>query len=79
MTGGLRDLIDHPVRFHFFTGKGGVGDVARVRDLRRSCRSRATTLLVSTDPASNLDAVLGVTLGNSPVRARCRTSFGHEH
>jgi len=25
MTGGLRDLIEHPVRFHFFTGKGGVG------------------------------------------------------
>jgi arsenite-transporting ATPase len=67
MTGVLRDLIERPVRFHFFTGKGGVGktSLACAAAVGLADRGRRT-LLVSTDPASNLDAVLGVTLGNSP-------------
>jgi arsenite-transporting ATPase len=67
MTGGLRDLIEHPVRFHFFTGKGGVGktSLACATAVGLADRGRRT-LLVSTDPASNLDAVLGLALGNTP-------------
>ena len=77
MTGSLRDLIEHPVRFHFFTGKGGVGktSLACATAVGLADRGRRT-LLVSTDPASNLDAVLGVTLGNTPVaRAGCPHIF----
>jgi arsenite-transporting ATPase len=68
MTGGLRDLIEHPVRFHFFTGKGGVGktSLACATAVGLADRGRRT-LLVSTDPASHLDAVLGVALGNTPA------------
>jgi len=68
MTGGLRDLIEHPVRFHFFTGKGGVGktSLACATAVGLADRGRRT-LLVSTDPASNLDAVLGLALGNTPL------------
>jgi len=68
MTGGLRDRIEHPVRIHFFTGKGGVGktSLACATAVGLADRGRRT-LLVSTDPASNLDAVLGVALGNTPL------------
>ena len=68
MTGGLCDLIEHPVRFHFFTGQGGVGktSLACATAVGLADRGRRT-LLVSTDPASNLDAVLGVALGNTPL------------
>ena len=67
MADHLRDLLEHPARFHFFTGKGGVGktSLACATAVGLADRGRRT-LLVSTDPASNLDAVLGVTLGNSP-------------
>ena len=58
-----------PTRVMFFTGKGGVGKtslacataVALADDGRR-------VLLVSTDPASNLDEVLGVTLSSRPTQ-----------
>lgn len=52
----------------FFTGKGGVGKTSL------SCATAITladsgkkVLLVSTDPASNLDEVLGVTLSGKPI------------
>ncbi len=52
----------------FFTGKGGVGKTtcacATAVLLARAGRK---VLLVSTDPASNLDQVLGVSLGLEPV------------
>lgn len=55
-------------RYLFFTGKGGVGKTSiscataiRLADLGRR------VLLVSTDPASNLDEVLGARLGSSPT------------
>lgn len=61
-------LTDTPERFLFFTGKGGVGktSVSSATALALSERGRRV-LLVSTDPASNLDEVLGVTLGNRPT------------
>jgi arsenite-transporting ATPase len=64
-------LIDRVNRYVFFTGKGGVGktSVACATALELAARGRRV-LLVSTDPASNLDEVLGTPLGSSPVPVR---------
>jgi len=55
-------------RHAFFTGKGGVGKTSL------SCATGLAlaeagqrVLIVSTDPASNLDEVLGTRLGNTPT------------
>jgi arsenite-transporting ATPase len=60
-------FLDRATRFLFFAGKGGVGKTSI------ACASAVTladqghrVLLVSTDPASNLDAVLGVPLSSQP-------------
>ncbi|HMO15553.1 MAG TPA: arsenical pump-driving ATPase [Pirellulaceae bacterium] len=61
-------FLDAPTRNLFFTGKGGVGktSVACATAVRLADAGKKV-LLVSTDPASNLDEVLGVTLGNHPT------------
>jgi arsenite-transporting ATPase len=61
-------FLDQPTRNLFFTGKGGVGktSVACATAVRLADKGKKV-LLVSTDPASNLDEVLGVTLGNHPT------------
>lgn len=61
-------LLQHPTRHLFFTGKGGVGKTS----LSTACAialadSGKQVLLVSTDAASNLDEMLGITLANTPV------------
>ena len=63
-------LLEQPSRIIFFTGKGGVGktSVACATAVNLADRGKKV-LLVSTDPASNLDEVLGVTLGNHPTQA----------
>lgn len=55
-------------RFLFFTGKGGVGktSVAAATAITLASGGR-NVLLVSTDPASNLDDVLETTLGQKPT------------
>ncbi len=60
-------LRDAP-RTLFFTGKGGVGktSIACSSAIELARRGRRV-LLVSTDPASNLDEVLGVALGTEPT------------
>jgi arsenite/tail-anchored protein-transporting ATPase len=61
-------LLQQPTRFLFFTGKGGVGKTSL------SCAAALImadqgkrVLLVSTDPASNLDEMLGAKLSDQPV------------
>lgn len=60
-------LVASP-RHLFFTGKGGVGktSLACASAVWLADRGRRV-LIVSTDPASNLDAVLATKLGNAPV------------
>lgn len=61
-------FLSHPTRNLFFTGKGGVGktSVACATAVKLADAGKRV-LLVSTDPASNLDEVLGVRLGNHPT------------
>src|SRR5574338_1090826 len=56
-----------PTRVMFFTGKGGVGktSVACATAVRLADAGKRV-LLVSTDPASNLDEVLETKLGTRP-------------
>jgi arsenite-transporting ATPase len=61
------DWLQNAPRHLFFTGKGGVGktSLACASALALADAGRRV-LLVSTDPASNLDEVLGVALESSP-------------
>ncbi|MFI5302260.1 MAG: TRC40/GET3/ArsA family transport-energizing ATPase, partial [Polyangiales bacterium] len=57
-----------PVRHLFFTGKGGVGKTALACAAAISLAdSGKRVLLVSTDPASNLDEMLATKLSNAPT------------
>jgi arsenite-transporting ATPase len=60
-------LLDPATRVLFFTGKGGMGKttLACATAVGLAARGRRV-LLVSTDPASNLDEVLETTLGEEP-------------
>src|SRR6266545_560371 len=65
------DLDRLATRHLFFTGKGGVGktSVACATAVRLADAGKRV-LLVSTDPASNLDEVLGSELGTRPTPVR---------
>lgn len=55
-------------RFLFFTGKGGVGKTSlSCATALKLVDAGKRVLLVSTDPASNLDEVLGTKLTNAPT------------
>jgi arsenite-transporting ATPase len=59
-------FLDQPPRFLFFTGKGGVGktSIACAASIQLA-ESGKRVLLVSTDPASNVGQVFGITIGNT--------------
>ena len=68
MADDLLRLVRQPLRYFFFTGKGGVGKTSLACAIAVGLADRGRrTLLVSTDPASNLDAVLETPLGNAPA------------
>lgn len=61
-------LLQQPTRFLFFTGKGGVGKTSlSTATALWLADAGLRVLLVSTDAASNLDEMLGITLSNQPV------------
>ena len=60
--------LDAPTPFLFFTGKGRVGKTSLACATAIGLADRGLrVLLVSTDPASNLDEMLEVSLTNAPV------------
>ncbi len=62
----LAGLLACPTPFLFFTGKGGVGKTSIAAATAVAlAEDGARVLIVSTDPASNLDEVLGVHAGIS--------------
>jgi len=65
----IRFFLHEAPRFLFFTGKGGVGKTSLSCAISVALADGGgKTLLVSTDPASNLDQVLCVKLGSRPTQ-----------
>ena len=63
----LSALLEHPTRVLFFTGKGGMGKTTLACSTAVALVARGRrVLIVSTDPASNLDEVLGTELAERP-------------
>jgi arsenite-transporting ATPase len=68
MRKGRLGFLESSTRFLLFTGKGGVGKTSLACASAVALADRgARVLLVSTDPASNLDEVLGVRLSGEPL------------
>lgn len=64
----LPRVLDALTPFLFFTGKGGVGKTSLACAIAIGLTDRGKhVLLVSTDPASNLDEMLGVALSDVPT------------
>ena len=65
-------FLEKPPRFFFFTGKGGVGktSIACAAAVQLATEGKRV-LLVSTDPASNVGQVFGISVGNriTPIPA----------
>ena len=60
-------LLAAPTRHLFFTGKGGVGKTTLACGTALALADRGkSVLLISTDPASNLDEMFATTLSNAP-------------
>lgn len=60
--------VDNPTPYLFFTGKGGVGKTSLSCATAIALADRGLrVLLVSTDPASNLDEMLGAALTDKPA------------
>lgn len=60
------NFLDQPPRFLFFTGKGGVGKTSiACATAIQLAETGKRVLLVSTDPASNVGQVFGISIGNT--------------
>jgi arsenite-transporting ATPase len=67
-TASIAGFLETATRILFFTGKGGVGKTSlSCASAVELARQGKRVLLVSTDPASNLDEVLGVRLSGQPT------------
>ena len=65
----MRDLIKKIPQFLFFTGKGGVGKTSMSCAISVAlAKNGKKVLLISTDPASNLDEVLETKLNSTPTK-----------
>jgi arsenite-transporting ATPase len=65
---GRLDWAHWPTRYVLFTGKGGVGKTTTASGAAVALASAGVrTLLISTDPASNLDDVFGLAAGSEPT------------
>jgi arsenite/tail-anchored protein-transporting ATPase len=61
-------VLNAPTPFPFFTGKGGVGKTSLACATAMGLADRGLrVLIVSTDPASNLDEMLEVALTDNPT------------
>ncbi|WP_341915885.1 arsenical pump-driving ATPase [Polaromonas sp. YR568] len=68
VTASAPGFLSAATRFLFFTGKGGVGKTSlSAASAIALADAGRRVLLVSTDAASNLDEMLGVSLRNQPV------------
>ncbi len=68
-TETLTAFVEAAPRFVFFTGKGGVGKTTLSCATAVALADRGQrVLLISTDPASNLNEVLGAELTSTPLR-----------
>ena len=62
------DWANWDTRFLFFTGKGGVGKTTTASAIAVALADAGKrTLVISTDPASNLDDVFGIQAGSDPT------------
>ena len=65
----MKNLIKKIPQFLFFTGKGGVGKTSMSCAISVAlAKSGKKVLLISTDPASNLDEVLETKLNSTPTK-----------
>ncbi len=65
----MKDLIKKIPQFLFFTGKGGVGKTSMSCAISLAlAKEGKKVLLISTDPASNLDEVLDTKLNSTPTK-----------
>lgn len=64
----MKDLLKKAPKFLFFTGKGGVGKTSMACSTAVGLAKQGKKiLLISTDPASNLDEVLETKLNSTPT------------